>query len=426
MNAINKQKFLAELGKLLTFMYEEDRQTALAMYVKMFEDAEDEQALIQALLSPTRQAVIIARAYNARARKLQVESHTREELGEEAENETTPDYILAIDEVYQAAVPARTAATAPLKDQFSLFDAAAFEEEEEDEDGDSYDEDAYEEDEDGESGEPLDEEDDAYDEEDEPLTDEEDDFGEEPEELPDEQPEIGALDDPGEELEPEDAGAEPAPDEESGAPDGEPAEPLPIELTAAAEDADAPADEMDELLRDYARAEEEEAEALAEELILPEGAPAVGEELLPDEDVYEEVYEEDDEEDYVEDEPYGAAPAVSGETVRRVRPGILILYLIFAIPLTLLGIAVLLIPTLLCLALAVGVIAAGLAAVSTAFSGFPVFADIMIVIGAALIILALGLLFLWLFFWFIGGAIVGLVRAVVALGGRWCTKEVPA
>lgn len=29
---INKQKFLAELGKLLTFMYDEDRQTALAMY----------------------------------------------------------------------------------------------------------------------------------------------------------------------------------------------------------------------------------------------------------------------------------------------------------------------------------------------------------------------------------------------------------
>ena len=61
MTTINKQKFLAELGKLLTFMYEEDRQTALAMYVKMFEDAEDERALLQALISPTRQAVIVAR-----------------------------------------------------------------------------------------------------------------------------------------------------------------------------------------------------------------------------------------------------------------------------------------------------------------------------------------------------------------------------
>ena len=52
---INKQKFLAELGKLLTFMYDEDRQTALAMYGRMFDNARDEQALIQFLISPTRQ-----------------------------------------------------------------------------------------------------------------------------------------------------------------------------------------------------------------------------------------------------------------------------------------------------------------------------------------------------------------------------------
>ena len=36
---INKQKFLAELGKLLTFMYDEDRQDALAMYARMFDAA---------------------------------------------------------------------------------------------------------------------------------------------------------------------------------------------------------------------------------------------------------------------------------------------------------------------------------------------------------------------------------------------------
>ena len=67
MTVINKQKFLTELGRLLTFMSEEDRQEALTLYEKMFDDADDEQALIQALLSPTRQAVIIARAYDAEA-----------------------------------------------------------------------------------------------------------------------------------------------------------------------------------------------------------------------------------------------------------------------------------------------------------------------------------------------------------------------
>ena len=57
MTDINKQKFLAELGKLLTFMYEEDRQSALAMYAKLFDNARDEQSLLQFLVSPTRQAV---------------------------------------------------------------------------------------------------------------------------------------------------------------------------------------------------------------------------------------------------------------------------------------------------------------------------------------------------------------------------------
>ena len=61
MTAINKQRFLAELSKLLTFMYEEDRQTALAMYGRMFDEADDEQALLLELGSPTRQAVIVAR-----------------------------------------------------------------------------------------------------------------------------------------------------------------------------------------------------------------------------------------------------------------------------------------------------------------------------------------------------------------------------
>ena len=39
MTSINKQKFLAELGKLLTFMYEEDRQRAMSLYSRMFEEA---------------------------------------------------------------------------------------------------------------------------------------------------------------------------------------------------------------------------------------------------------------------------------------------------------------------------------------------------------------------------------------------------
>ena len=70
MTSINKQKFLAELGKLLTFMYEEDRQRAIELYSRMFEEADDERALLQSLVSPTRQAVIVARAYNSNLGRL--------------------------------------------------------------------------------------------------------------------------------------------------------------------------------------------------------------------------------------------------------------------------------------------------------------------------------------------------------------------
>ena len=41
---MNEQKFLTELSKLLTFMYEEDRQVALSMYEQMFSFADDETA----------------------------------------------------------------------------------------------------------------------------------------------------------------------------------------------------------------------------------------------------------------------------------------------------------------------------------------------------------------------------------------------
>ena len=42
MIVINRRKYLAELGKLLTFMYEEDRQEALALYEQLFDAAIDE------------------------------------------------------------------------------------------------------------------------------------------------------------------------------------------------------------------------------------------------------------------------------------------------------------------------------------------------------------------------------------------------
>ena len=123
--SINKQKFLAELGRLLTFMSEEDRQEALTLYAKMFDDVADEQALLQSLLSPTRQAVIIARAYDANARKLQARAKSRRDEDEDEEN--TPDFVLAILHVYEECVPLLpeeevTEEDSVMADQFSLFE----------------------------------------------------------------------------------------------------------------------------------------------------------------------------------------------------------------------------------------------------------------------------------------------------------------
>ena len=132
--------------------------------------------------------------------------------------------------------------------------------------------------------------------------------------------------------------------------------------------------------------------------------------------------EEEDVEEYDDgyyDEDY--------EPVRKPRVFLLILYILLAVPVGLLGILLLIVPTLLFLVLAGLIIAGGVMAVTSAFgSGIAVFADIMVIIGMAFILLALGLLALWIAVWLVGGAMVGLVRGLIHLGGKWCYKEVEA
>ena len=326
-NDINKQKFLAELGKLLTFMYEEDRQTALTMYSKMFDDTDSEEALIQFLGSPTRQAVVVARAYNARVRKLQVESQYREEGG--AVPEAAPDFVLAIDKLYQQFIPEHSEQNRIMDDQFSLFE---------------------------DMGHPADDGLDAV---------------------------YPVLD-----LNPADADSA----AEAAVPAGIPAE-------EALQDEAAGEDEVDVFLEGFSISDE----ALDE---------SDGEELADDSAVFDLQSETFS---YVEPEPQ-----------RKPRVFVLILYILLGLPLTLAGIVLLLVPTLLCLAVAAAAIVAGAALVVAAFSGFKILADFLLLFGAAVILLALGLLFLWLFIWFIGGAIAGMVSGVIELGKRWCYKEVAA
>ena len=349
-------------------MYEEDRQTALAMYNRLFDEVDDEQGLLQLLVSPTRQAVVIARSYNAKERKLQVHAQSREE-SETADDGDAPEFIGVIEGIREEALSRQTPKAAEVSaDQFSMF---------------------------------------------------EDDFFAPTPEAPSAPAEAEA------EVQPESPAAEAAveaPVEASPAEEA-PAEAAETEATAPA----APVDEVDAFIADFSipadqqefapeageqTAPAEEAEPAAEAAEAAESAEGDSAPI---------VIEEEDVEEYDEyyDEDY--------EPVRKPRVFLLILYILLAVPVGLLGILLLIVPTLLFLVLAGLIITGGVMAVTSAFgSGIAVFADIMVIIGMAFILLALGLLTLWIAVWLVGGAMVGLVRGLIHLGGKWCYKEVEA
>lgn len=349
-------------------MYEEDRQTALAMYNQLFDEVDDEQGLLQLLVSPTRQAVVIARSYNAKERKLQVHAQSREE-SDTASDGAAPEFMGVIESIREEALSRQAPKTAEVSaDQFSMF--------------------------------------------------EDDFFAPTPE-----TPAAPA------EAEPE------APAEEAPAPVAEAEAEAPAETAEPA--TDEPVDEVDAFIADFSipadqqefapdageqtapaePAQPEEAEAPAQ----PEEAEAPAE---SDEDdsapiVIEEEDDEEYDDEYYDDEEY--------EPVRKPRVFLLILYILLAVPVGLLGILLLIVPTLLFLVLAGLIITGGVMAVTSAFgSGIAVFADIMVIIGMAFILLALGLLALWIAVWLVGGVMVGLVRGLIHLGGKWCYKEVEA
>ena len=225
------------------------------------------------------------------------------------------------------------------------------------------------------------------------------------------------------------AEAEPeAPAKEAAAPVAEAEAEAPAETAEPA--TDEPVDEVDAFIADFAipadrqefapDAGEQTAPAEPAEPAQPEEAEAPAE---SDEDDSAPVVIEDEDDDY-DDEYYDDEEY---EPVRKPRVFLLILYILLAVPVGLLGILLLIVPTLLFLVLSGLIITGGVMAVTSAFgSGIAVFADIMVIIGMAFILLALGLLALWIAVWLVGGAMVGLVRGLIHLGGKWCYKEVEA
>lgn len=430
MYIINKQKFLAELGRLLTFMYEEDRQTALSMYNRLFDMTDNEQALLQFLVSPTRQAVVLARTYDAAERKLHVHSQHRDPA--QAASTDTPPFVLAIEKLEQEALSLGVTTPVVDTDQLSLF----------------------------EDDIPAAEGDISTVEDDVPAA--EDEASSTGDELPapqkGETDDVFSLDSVDSELgspaaraaeadvlfsldavtdEPEaPAPAEPA--QAEAVSEESSSQPLPAEDAAKA---DVPAPSAEETAP--AADAEEAAPAKAEAVGPVAPAPA---QSAPVDKVDAFLSDFSIKDDTSEAPSAGAAPApvkqadVSADipaldsalpsapmfTVRQPRVALLILYILLAIPVGLAGIVLLLIPSLFSLSFAVSFGVSSFALMGSAFTSFAMFADILAVFGVALILFALALLFAWLFFWLIGGAICGLIRGLCLLCRKWCYKEVPA
>ena len=567
MNAINRQKFLAELAKLLTFMYEEDRRYALDMYERMFDIAEgNEQWLIQNLMSPTRQAVIIARSYDAKERKLSVSAEWREE--EEDQNGETPPFVLAINKIFDDLFPDDEGAEEPDGNQVSFFDqdeadrketkkhrmpkaavllnrtqefesvtAAAVEEMDLDsilkeDDQEDFWTDRTDSDTDSDAeAEPdprvqIVDRAEYYD----PAEDRPDDGAAEappetetdaeapPQSKPEAseqhdspQPETGA----GAEEQAKDtlqSGERPKKrrsieellgfrkekksNAESESAASEPSEALEQAATVTAQtEAAEPAEKAGEEKTAPTAAEEkprnlpdrnESADAPAKNTVKAVPLEISGitpkEEQTPEKTAQEKSAEVPPENNNVSEHKDAAdfdrraaksrsseesKPAVEGKTEAHASPGpdaeskapiftlpddepvirkpepkkreektvpvkrvpnvpAMILFFIIAIPSVPVMIAILAILVALCVSLSFGMIALGSILVISAFSGFAVLADIMLLLGAAIIALALGLLLLWIGIWLIAEVMAGLIRSIGSLYREWCYKEVPA
>jgi len=496
-NAINRQKFLAELAKLLTFMYEEDRRYALDMYERMFDIAEgSEQWLIQNLMSPTRQAVIIARSYDAKERKLSVSAEWKEDGDEDAGGETPP-FVLTINKIFDDLFPDNedSEETAePDADQVSLFDnngtgkkeakrpkmpkaAVLLNQTQEFESITA------------EAAAAIDLSEYREEDPEDFRTDEENpDADRDTEAEPDprvqivDRAEVYDFADPASDavagetsaVAETDSGTptgEAASIKELGAGQEEPAAEEQREETQQAGEAQKKRRSIEDLLgfrkekkrsespvstatepsngseqmtrqaqpEANGQTEKSEAEKVLPETEKREGTASAEAGQTPPESASpaQNPRETDEEEkealfELPEDAPVIRKPEPERkeekETPVRRAPNIpaMILFFIVAIPSVPVMLAILAVLVALCVSLSFGMIALGSILVISAFSGFAVLADILLLLGAALIALALGLLLLWLGIWLIAEVMAGLIRSIGSLYREWCYKEVPA
>ena len=379
-------------------MYDEDRKRALEMYDEIFDEINNENAVLQLLVSPTRQAVNLARAYDARDRKYQDD-------GQE------PAYQLVIEDIRRQAAVLMPAAPQAEEGQVSLFSDAELSENVFDSLG----------------FDVLPE-----------------DHEETPSPLNQVSQEIGLFPDEDREGEPAPLAPPPVPVIEESA------------AEAPAQEVEDFSDAVDAFLADFAINDELSDNTAPEQSpISPMQDEDAGEENAPQQTA-------EKKEDTVRAMPEQAAipvqphaeeamqnapvqefraprmqgprqeqraqldlPDMTGTTKRKTNVPLLILFILLAIPVGLVCAAAILAFAAIFLGLAGLSLFVGVNGLIAAF-GFSVFADILLVFGLALALTAIGLLLLWLFIWLLIGAIPGLIRSICALARKLCYKEVSA
>lgn len=371
---INRQQFMSELSKLLTFMFKEDRSEIIQQYNEMLDNAEDEQAMLESFGSPTRLAVAISRSYQRDERKLSVHADSKD--GGSGENVKVKPVIPTQGVKSSAPIvkPNEPAADAYVDIIEEIRREKAAEE------GIEY----------------------------KPIF-----FKEDPKPEPAAEPEV------------EESAEEAA--EETAQPVDEVSENAAEEAaTADEENADEAQAEEVEAQPEGEPADAEAAETAEQTAGEAEDAPheAEADEGEAEAEAAAEAAEPVDETAHVLATVFNETPEAAPEKVRKTNVFALILYIIVSIPV---GLVLLLVM----LGLELGVLGCGLLGLrvgfgllSFTFSGMSVLADVLICFGVNIAVLALGVLVTWFAVWLIIVSVPWLIRGIKNLGRKLCVKEV--
>lgn len=366
MTLINRQQFMSELSKLLTFMFKEDRSEIIQQYNEMLDNAEDEQAMLESFGSPTRLAVAISRSYQRDERKLSVHADSKD--GGSGEAVKVKPVIPTQGKKSSAPIvkPNEPAADAYVDIIEEIRREKAAEE------GIEY----------------------------KPIF-----FKEEPKPEPVAEPEVEEpAEEPAEETEQPADEADEAPAAEAVAADEENAE-NDSEASgseAQAEDADADTAEV--------AGDETEAAPKAQETQADDGGEAEAAAEVEAAHVLATVFNE--------------TPEAAPEKAKKTNVFALILYIIVSIPVGLVLLLVMLGLELSVLGCGLLGLRVGFSLLSFTFSGMSVFADVLLCFGVNLAVLALGVLVTWLAVWLIIVSVPWLIRGIKNLGRKLCVKEV--